>query len=118
MALLPTLSSIGAPCAAIVANTPILNVVHVCDGWALARIFSARGFQVQGLLVKAAAREVTGDAAVNLAVARKLGLDIRVLDENGGEMPSWAEADLVIDALRVLNSRLDAELDALKGPAN
>ncbi len=28
------------------------------------------------------------------------------------------QAHLVIDALRVLNSRLDAELDALKGPAN
>ena len=82
------------------------------DGWALARIFSARGFQVRGLLVKAADKEVTGDAAVNLSVARKLELDIQEFNEDSQDPPNWAEADLLIDAL--FGTGLDRDLS---GPA-
>ncbi|MDR1045765.1 MAG: NAD(P)H-hydrate dehydratase [Candidatus Adiutrix sp.] len=68
------------------------------DGWVLARLFSAAGFQVQGFLVKPAGREVTGEAAVNLAVAQKMGLDIsKVAGES--QLPDFGRADLIVDAL-------------------
>lgn len=82
------------------------------DGWALARILSARGFDVLGCLVKAPDKEVTGDAAVNLAVARKMGLTIREISGDRDEMPSWDGVDLVVDAL--FGTGLDREI---KGPA-
>lgn len=69
------------------------------DGWALARLFSARGFEVQCFLAKAADKKITGDAAINMGVAEKLGLKIVTINEAGGPTPDWREFDLVIDAL-------------------
>lgn len=82
------------------------------DGWALARIFSAQGFNVLAYLVKAPDKEVTGDAAVNLAVARKMDLTIREINGDADEMPPWDGVDLVVDAL--FGTGLDREVS---GPA-
>lgn len=69
------------------------------DGWALARIFSAAGFRVTAYLVKPEGREVMGDAAINLNVARNMGLVIESIASAAGPMPPWAEYDLAVDAL-------------------
>lgn len=82
------------------------------DGWALARIFSTLGFNVLAYLVKSPNKEVAGDAAVNLEVARKMGLAIREISGDGDEMPPWDGVDLVIDAL--FGTGLDR---AVSGPA-
>ncbi|UQZ87915.1 bifunctional ADP-dependent NAD(P)H-hydrate dehydratase/NAD(P)H-hydrate epimerase [Deltaproteobacteria bacterium Smac51] len=68
------------------------------DGWALARIFSAAGFQVKSYLVMPEGREVKGDAAINLQVARNMGLSVEMIHESS-PLPPWEEFDLVVDAL-------------------
>ena len=69
------------------------------DGLALARIFSGRGHAPQVFLVKEQARNPGGAAAVNLAVVRNLGLPLTTIESETAVLPSWAEADLVVDAL-------------------
>ncbi|MDL2260295.1 NAD(P)H-hydrate epimerase, partial [Deltaproteobacteria bacterium OttesenSCG-928-K17] len=69
------------------------------DGWALARIFSARGFRVKCFLVKAAGKIITGDAAINMKVAEKLGLDIEAIEDADFSFSHWNSFDLLIDAL-------------------
>lgn len=68
------------------------------DGWALARIFSAHGFQVLCYLAKLDGTEISGDAAVNYKVARRLGLPVTEL-KSDGPWPEWEKIDLLIDAL-------------------
>ncbi len=82
------------------------------DGWALARLFSALNFQVRGWLVRPEGREVTGDAAVNLAVVRKLGIPVETVGGPGDKLPNWEGVDLVVDAL--FGTGLDRAID---GPA-
>lgn len=69
------------------------------DGWAVARILSTRGFEVRCFLVKSPGREVAGDAAINMAIAEKLGLPIEVIDSEDNRLPNWQEFDLLIDAI-------------------
>lgn len=69
------------------------------DGWALARIFSGRGFKVKCFLVKREDQEVGGDAAINYQVARNLGLSIAVIEKDGDQLPDWDKAGIIIDAL-------------------
>lgn len=82
------------------------------DGWALARLFAARGFRVSSYLVKPGERGVSGDAAINLDVARKMGLSVEVIHAESDPLPDWSQADLVIDA--VFGTGLDRKID---GPA-
>ena len=82
------------------------------DGWALARIFEGLGFDSRVFLVKPDAKVVRGDAAINMAVAQKMGLTVEIIGDNGGEPPVWEKIDLVIDAL--FGTGLDRPLS---GPA-
>jgi NAD(P)H-hydrate epimerase len=69
------------------------------DGLALARIFSGHGFAPQVFLVKDSARNPGGAAGVNLAVVRNLDLPLTIIENETAALPTWAEADLVVDAL-------------------
>jgi len=82
------------------------------DGWVLARLFAARGYRVICYLIKPGRREVAGDAAVNMKVARKMGLTIEVVSEESDPLPDWNQADLVIDA--IFGTGLDRRV---RGPA-
>lgn len=96
------------------------------DGWVVARHLHAAGMQPTCVLVGASAR-VQGDAAVNLAAVRALGLPLHVLDDDalaslGGLLEG---ATLVVDALfgtglsRPLEGRYAravALLDAARAP--
>ena len=82
------------------------------DGWALARLFAARGFSVSSYLVKAGERGVAGDAAINLEVVRKMGLSVEVIGAESDPLPDWSQADLVIDA--IFGTGLDRKIE---GPA-
>lgn len=79
------------------------------DGWALARILSAHGFKVVVYLLRPQGLEIKGDAAVNEAVARRLGLAIKEAREEG--VPLWDSFDLIVDAL--FGTGLNRPLDEL-----
>lgn len=83
------------------------------DGWALARIFSSMGFNVLPYLVKGVGQEVRGDAAINLEVAKRMGLSIQEVTDDESPLPPWDGVDLVIDAL--FGTGLDRQLT---GPAD
>jgi NAD(P)H-hydrate epimerase len=82
------------------------------DGLALARIFSGCGLRPQIFLIKEPGRNPGGAAAINLEVVRRLELPLTVIDSETGPLPSWDEADLVVDAL--FGTGLDRPLS---GPA-
>lgn len=82
------------------------------DGWVLARLFAARGFRVVCCLIKPGGRDVAGDAAVNMEVARKMGLTIEVINKESDPLPDWNQAALVIDA--IFGTGLDRKIS---GPA-
>lgn len=82
------------------------------DGWVLARLFAARGFKVVCCLIKPGGRDVAGDAAVNMEVARKMGLTIEVINKESDPLPDWNQAALVIDA--IFGTGLDRKIS---GPA-
>jgi NAD(P)H-hydrate epimerase len=82
------------------------------DGWVLARLFSALGHRVESCLIRKPGREVTGDAAVNLEIAKKLKLPIKIIESSADSLPNWEKADLVVDA--IFGTGLDRPLD---GPA-
>lgn len=69
------------------------------DGWALARLFAARGFSVSCYLVKTGDRGVSGDAAINLEIVRKMGLSVDIIHDDSDPLPDWSQADLLIDAV-------------------
>lgn len=81
------------------------------DGWALARLFAARGFSVSCYLVKAGDRGVSGDAAINLEIVRKMGLSVDIIHEDSDPLPDWSQADLLIDA--VFGTGLDRKVDGV-----
>jgi NAD(P)H-hydrate epimerase len=68
------------------------------DGFAVARHLAARGYEV---LVFLAGREPGGDAGTQLAICRRLGIDVDPVEEDGVEQALAAAAgcDLVVDAL-------------------
>lgn len=71
------------------------------DGFVAARHLAARGAEVEVFLL-APAREVKGDAAVNLAVLQRSGLafrEVRTPEALAAVRGSVARADLVVDAL-------------------
>lgn len=72
------------------------------DGLAIARRLDARGYEVLIFLVLGG-RELSGDAAVQLAICRQLGLPIENLEEDDDDLPAMLDRivdyDLVVDAL-------------------
>ncbi|MDR1658675.1 MAG: NAD(P)H-hydrate dehydratase [Deltaproteobacteria bacterium] len=82
------------------------------DGWVLARLFSAIGHRVFGYLITKPGHRPGGDAAVNYALALKLGLPIEVIESDSSPLPDFSQADLLIDA--VFGTGLDRPLS---GPA-
>lgn len=70
------------------------------DGLVAARVLAAAGCRVTVILVAREA-DVAGDAAVNLAAARRAGIEISPLDSTGvpGLRGAMTGADLVIDGL-------------------
>ncbi len=81
-----------SPCAFVLAG-PGQNGG---DGWALARILAAHGFKVRTFFVANKGQEVRGDAAVNLAIVKRLPLPV---EDAGEAVIPWGEADLVVDAI-------------------
>ncbi|MDR2827012.1 MAG: NAD(P)H-hydrate dehydratase [Candidatus Adiutrix intracellularis] len=69
------------------------------DGWVLARLLSTRGFHVLAYLLKSEGQELTGDAAINYNIVQKLNIFTQVIETNNDCLPSWNQADLVIDAI-------------------
>lgn len=70
------------------------------DGLVAARVLAAAGWRVTVILVAREA-DVAGDAAVNLAAARRAGVEISPLDSTGtpGLRGALTGADLIIDGL-------------------
>ncbi|HVT58816.1 MAG TPA: NAD(P)H-hydrate dehydratase [Thermoanaerobaculia bacterium] len=71
------------------------------DGLALARQLATRGYAVE-VFVATGGKEPEGDAAVQLAICRRLGLPVAVLsgqDEIAACCAAARELDLVVDAL-------------------
>jgi NAD(P)H-hydrate epimerase len=70
------------------------------DGFVAARVLAAAGWRVTVILVAREA-DVAGDAAVNLAAARRAGVEISPLDSTGtpGLRGALTGADLIIDGL-------------------
>ncbi|MBQ4334481.1 MAG: NAD(P)H-hydrate dehydratase [Myxococcaceae bacterium] len=66
------------------------------DGLVAARHLSQAGAEVSILLTRG---ELKGEAGVNLAICRKLGLDARVWPEGRGRFEALGAGDLVIDAI-------------------
>jgi len=70
------------------------------DGWVVARHLFAAGYRPRCVLVGAEAR-VRGDARINLAALRALGVELSVLADQAIEQlaPLLTQATLVVDAL-------------------
>jgi NAD(P)H-hydrate epimerase len=79
------------------------------DGFVLARLLCAMGHQVECLLVRKPGREPLGDAAINLAVCRKLSIPVAVVESDGDPMPNFSSYGLLVDA--VFGTGLDRPLD-------
>ena len=67
------------------------------DGYVIARHLHNRGAAVRIVALKAPS-ELTGDAAINAEICRRMGLGIVVV-EQAGRLPSLEGAALVVDAL-------------------
>ena len=71
------------------------------DGLAIARHLSVRGWEVR-IFLATGGRELTGDAGVELAICRRMGLDIEEVADSAAVRTALDEArgyDLAIDAL-------------------
>lgn len=86
------------------------------DGLAIARRLDARGYRVLIVLVLGE-RELKGDAAVQLAICRQLGLPIEDLEEGDDDLSAMLDRtldyDLIVDAL--FGTGLDRPLEGFLG---
>jgi NAD(P)H-hydrate epimerase len=96
------------------------------DGFVMARYLHARGYTVK-LLLFADPSSLTGDAAVNFAIAQKIGLPLVVFDKpfTDDELDAeLANAGCIVDALLGTGSRgeprppLDRVIDAINRQRN
>lgn len=89
-------------------QTDSMRVVIVCgagnnggDGLAIARHLDMAGVQVSVYLTRPP-EDFSGDAGVNLKIARNLGLPIHIIGQNGlddAAIAQWKHANLLIDAI-------------------
>lgn len=101
-----------------------MRVVIVCgagnnggDGLAIARHLDMAGVQVSVYLTRPP-EDFSGDAGVNLKIARNLGLPIHIISQNGPDdaaIAQWKHANLLIDAIlgTGFNGHLRSPLDRI-----
>ncbi|MDR1546281.1 MAG: NAD(P)H-hydrate dehydratase [Deltaproteobacteria bacterium] len=84
----------------------VANVLVLCgpgqnggDGFVLARLLDGLGHKVECRLLCQPGQKPRGDAAVNLAVALRLGLHVVVVDSDDIPPPESGDVDLIIDAV-------------------
>lgn len=69
------------------------------DGWALARLLTARGFKVECFTALEDNRKIRGDAAINYRIARRMNIAVTAFKGAGEQPPDWRAFDLLIDAV-------------------